>query len=123
MPTDLAAAFQSRSRSQIMHRGFHFAVFRLRSTKRARWVDERDKRRILGLTVRHGQAPIGPVTDVRSKSEAQAVAPKENMVSKSERVGRVLRDRDVGLVVQQSVGYVRRVADGGADDLGVWNGA
>lgn len=82
-------------------------------------VDERCKRRILGLPFGHVQAPIGQVTDVRCESKSQAVAQKENMVSKSECVSRVLFDADVGLVVQQSIEYVRGVSDGGADDLGV----
>ena len=62
---------------------------------------------------------VSPITEARCEAEAQQMHQREHMVGEAGRVGVVLLDAQVRLVVEQAVQHVGRIAHGGIDDLGM----
>ena len=84
-----------------------------------RAADQRRERRV-ALRVAVDEEPlVGQVADARREAEAQQVHQGEDVVGEAGRVGVVLLDAQVGLVVEQAVEHVGGVADRRVDDLGV----
>jgi len=59
------------------------------------------------------------VADARREAEAQQVHQGEDMIGEARRVGVAFLDAQVGLVVQQAVEYIGRVAHADINHLGV----
>ena len=53
---------------------------------------------------------VGQVADARSKAKAEQVHQPEHMVGEASRVGVVLLDPQVGLVIQQSIQHMGGIA-------------
>ncbi len=80
------------------------------------------QRRVTGRFLDGGEPLVGQVADAGGEPVAQEMAQREDMVGKSGGVGVMLLDAEVGLVVEQTVEYVRGVTDRGVDDLGMERG-
>ena len=82
-------------------------------------ADPSGERRVgLGVAV-DIQTLVGQIADARRETEAQQMHQREHLVGEAGRVGVVLLDAQVRLVVEQAVQHVGRVAHGGIDDLGM----
>ena len=75
--------------------------------------------RVVLDAIRHIQLGFAEVADARCEAEAQQVHQGEDVIGETGRVGVVLLDPQVGLVVQQAVEHVGRVAHADVHDLGV----
>ena len=73
----------------------------------------------VSLLAVHAEQPLVPqVADARGELQAQQVEQGEDDLGIAGRVGRVLQDRQLGLVVEDLVEDVGRVPHRGGDDLG-----
>ena len=76
-------------------------------------TDQSSERRVgLGVAVDR-QTLVGQITDARRETEAQQMHQREHVVGEASRVGVVLLDTQVRLVVEQAVQYMSRIAHGG----------
>jgi hypothetical protein len=64
-----------------------------------------------------GEALVSQIADARGEAEAQRGHQGNDVIGEAGRIGIVLLDPQVGLVVQQTVQDVCSVAHRGADDL------
>ncbi len=65
---------------------------------------------VTGFTLRDEQLGVAQGADARREAEAQQMHEGKDMIGEARRVGVVLLDAQVGLVVQQAVEHVGRVA-------------
>ena len=81
--------------------------------------DERRECRVIARLSGDEQPLVGQVADARREAEAQQVHQREDVVGEAGRVGVVLLDAQVRLVVEQAVEHVGGIAHADIDDLGV----
>ena len=75
--------------------------------------------RIVGsIALRNEQLGVAKVADARREAETQQVHQGEDMIGEARRVGVVLLDPQVGLVIQQAIEHIGRVAQADVDYLG-----
>ena len=84
-----------------------------------RAADHRLERVIGGIALRDVELGVAQVADARREAEAQEVHQGEDVIGEARRVGVMLLDPQVGLVVQQAVEHVGRIAHADVHDLGV----
>ncbi len=72
-----------------------------------------------GVALRDVELGVAQVADARREAEAQEVHQGEDVIGEARRVGVMLLDPQVGLVVQQAVEHVGRIAHADVHDLGV----
>jgi hypothetical protein len=70
------------------------------------------------LAVQAEQPLVGQVADPWRELHSHQVEQREDDLGVSRCVGRVLQDRQLGLVVEDLVEHIRRIADRRGDDLG-----
>ena len=68
---------------------------------------------------RHVKTFVGQIADARSETEAEQVAESEDVIGEAGRIGVVLLDPQVGLVIEQAIENMRRIANGCVDDFGM----
>lgn len=73
-------------------------------------ADQRPQRRVGLHALRHVQLGFAEVADARRETEAQQVHQGEDVIGEAGRVGVVLLDPQVGLVVQQAVEHIGGIA-------------
>ena len=71
-----------------------------------RAAHERRQRRIIALFPWDKEALVGQVTDARREPEAQQVHQSENVIGETSRVGVVLFNPKVGLVIKEAIEHV-----------------
>ena len=76
-----------------------------------RAADHRLERVIGGIALRDVELGVAQVADARREAEAQEVHQGEDVIGEAGRVGVVLLDPQVGLVVQQAVEHIGGIAD------------
>ena len=86
---------------------------------RAAAVGERCEQRIDRHSRRQVQPAILQIAQARREPVAEERHQPEDVVRRAARVDRVLLDRQAGLMVEQPVEHVRRLAGGRRDHLGV----
>ncbi|GAS59631.1 hypothetical protein NGUA37_02747 [Salmonella enterica] len=74
-------------------------------------ADQRAQRRVGLHALRHVQLGFAEVADARREAEAQQVHQGKDAIGEAGRVGVVLLDPQVGLVVQQAVEHIGGIAD------------
>ncbi len=84
-----------------------------------RAADHGFQRVIGGVALRDVELGVAQVADARREAEAQEVHQGEDVIGEARRVGVMLLDPQVGLVVQQAVEHVGRIAHADVHDLGV----
>ena len=84
-----------------------------------RAADHGFQRVIGGVALRDVELGVARVADARREAEAREVHQGEDVIGEARRVGVMLLDPQVGLVVQQAVEHVGRIAHADVHDLGV----
>jgi hypothetical protein len=84
-----------------------------------RAADHRLERVIGGFALGDVELGVAQVADARREAEAQQVHQRKDVIGEARRVGVVLLDAQVGLVVQQAIEHIGRVAHADIDHLGV----
>ncbi len=84
-----------------------------------RAADHGFQRVIGGVALRDVELGVAQVADARREAEAREVHQGEDVIGEARRVGVMLLDPQVGLVVQQAVEHVGRIAHADVHDLGV----
>lgn len=74
---------------------------------------------MIALLPRHIEPLVGQVTNTRCEAEAQKMAEGEDVVGETARIGVVLLDPQIGLMVEQAVENMCCVAGIRGDDLGI----
>ena len=82
-------------------------------------ADQRSERGVIALLAGHIKPLVGEITDAGRETKAQQMAERENVIGESGRVGVVLLDPQIGLVVEKAVKDVRRIAGIRGDHLGI----
>lgn len=84
-----------------------------------RAADHRFQRAICGITLWDIVLGVTHVPDARREPEAQQMHQRKDVIGEACRVGVAFLDAQVGLVVQQAVEHIGRVAHADIDHLGV----
>ena len=74
-------------------------------------TDQRAQRRVGLHALRHVQFGFAEVADAWREAEAQQVHQGEDVIGETGRVGVVLLDPQVGLVIQQAVEHIGGISD------------
>ena len=81
--------------------------------------DQRSERRVVALLSWHIKPLVGEIPDAGRKAKAQQVAERKDMIGKAGRVGVVLLDPQIGLMVEQTIENMRRIAGIRGNHLGI----
>ena len=84
-----------------------------------RAADHRFEGVIGGFALGDVELGVAQVADARRKAKAQQVHEGKDVIGEARRVGVVLLDTQVGLVVQQTIKHIGRVTHADVHDLGV----
>ena len=85
-------------------------------------ADQRSERWMVALLAWHIKPLVGKIPNAWREAKAQQMAERKNMIGKTSRVGVMFLDPQIGLVVEQAIENMRRIAGIRGDHLRIKGG-
>jgi hypothetical protein len=81
-------------------------------------ANQRSERRMVALLAWHIEPFVGEIADAGSKTKAQQVTERKDVIGETRRIGVMLLNPQIGLMVEQAIENMRRIPGIRGDDLG-----